>query len=334
VFVASDKILMFSECPSILASTIFRMGSRCGKYLLSLGVKCDASAFTKLIEEIPSREEFKLFWESRVTDLNYQSVLSNLFALAPRYEHTRGGFGNGEKQRLLLLAWRFGNEDNLFKRLPREILEQIIQYHIDTPYWYSIGELILRTAPAGSINIQPVSLESAVFMVAYRHLLAGDSSITALRQICNRKEFYQNSKVVTTLKLMRRIDPDLKLSHTENEDVPFIIPYCIQQNVALLELLLQQNILDTKHFTSPRWISYNQFVPVSWAACLERRNKATELLCKYGMLPLKFQGRNLKTVWLITHAGKTMYDLVIQCIQRYNTCNDVEIKSDASDDRF
>jgi hypothetical protein len=307
-----------NENPSLLAKAIAKNGIEYGKYLLDLGVKCDTSSLVELINKIPTREEFNTFWKCRRTNLDYSKILGKLFNKATIYERRWGDFGTdvrsfGEKQKLLYLAWRFGNDDNLFKMLPREILQLIMQYDIDVPYWYTIGELILASAPKRSVKVLVTSVGTILFIARYSNLLAEDTDVIALEQLCQQDILYRGPKTPAVLRQLRKILPNIVMNY-RNQSNPIIRFAIDRPNMELLRAILETKIVDPKLFSEPtRWD-----VPPSWMACHGRKRAAVELLCKHGVMPLECVVNNKVTQlksWLNFECIKEdMYELVQKCL--------------------
>jgi hypothetical protein len=92
--------------------------------------------------------QFKIIFNS-VAPVNERKTSEELMkrlleiVTAGKYEKNPA---NGKRGRLIRLAWKFGNEDNNFKVLPREIVELICSFNVDKPDWWEIAEYLTSKA--------------------------------------------------------------------------------------------------------------------------------------------------------------------------------------------
>lgn len=63
---------------------------------------------------------------------------------------------NDRRGTFLRLAWKFGNEDNYFKLLPRELIEHICSYNLDKPDWWESAEYLIS-------NSDPIDQKLEIF---------------------------------------------------------------------------------------------------------------------------------------------------------------------------
>lgn len=208
--------------------------------------------------------------------MNYSLILAQLLEVSPKYElRWNDSWGTyertfGEKRKLINLAWRFGNSDNLFKLLPREILQLIQQYDIDVPYWYHIGELVLSAAPKRSVNVTVSHLGTILFIAKYGNILAKDAVVNALLQLFSDYNFFTSRKMPGILRQLRKSSPDIVIDRLGTLQ---IVSYAIDQpNMDLLSAVLETKFIHPNMFSQITGWDY----PPGWAACLGRKFAAIE----------------------------------------------------------
>lgn len=300
-----------------MALVLQQKGVEYGKYLLSVGVECDTSAFLALLDAIPHRDEFSLFWAARNPKTNPNEIIARLLQLAKLFEQRFGAGAFGEKKQLLVLAWRFGNDDNLIKLLPKELLKLIFEYDIDVPHWYSIGEII-GNDQRGKFYVSIQTIESALFIAKHRHFFHEKMLSNALSNICCLEKFFKDERLPKILRQLRKIDPNLTYEYSTYSVPGILYHFTRSTNTDLLEALLETKMMDTKFFTAIE--HYRE--PRCWLACQNKNKEAIEVLCKYGLIPLEvntqiYGGTVLRLEdWLIQKQAHDIYPFVLQCIEK------------------
>eukprot|EP00029_Vermamoeba_vermiformis_P000730 TRINITY_DN10927_c0_g1_i1.p1 TRINITY_DN10927_c0_g1~~TRINITY_DN10927_c0_g1_i1.p1 ORF type:complete len:264 (+),score=24.62 TRINITY_DN10927_c0_g1_i1:472-1263(+) len=67
---------------------------------------------------------------------------------------------------LVRLAWRYGNEDNYFKLLPKEIIEVICSYGVNRPDWWDIAEYLIQHTIVNQLRKESSQDYKGIFSLA------------------------------------------------------------------------------------------------------------------------------------------------------------------------
>lgn len=197
---------------------------------------------------------------------------------------------------LVKTAWKFGNEDNYFKLLPKELIDQILSYEdIDEPPYFDILFSIAKRSPEGDVTDEASEPFIKFFWRYWGTLYTSKTAIKLARNI-TRKDYTDEKRAAKLLYWFKRILTCPKLCQPlTNIDIDSyrtsnLTLYCMKSSnhdaVSTLEFMLQQKII-TKHLLDRHHVGPAEysFIPTVWVAVLHKNVKMIKFLIENDMLP-------------------------------------------------
>lgn len=223
---------------------------------------------------------------------------------------------------LVWLAWKFGNEDNFFKYLPKEIICEILKY--DEPEWFELGEEMLarrKKNPNAYVNekgadlrfyIQTDDFMTLSFIWKNANNLPKGGMQAALMELLRIEHFYNVTTRHHLLVYIQRFARWLKDNFVGPWSVPQdiftnnkAVAYCFRDGSAFETLVDLVDLLGRNYTTS----QLLDGVPITWIAVAAKNRKATKFLHDNGYLMKSCDGASLED-YLCRNGAANMIDFV------------------------
>ncbi len=236
-----------------------------------------------------------------------------------------------QKQVLIMLAWRYGNADNYFKLLPKELVKYIISFDLgeleaEQP-WF---ELAFETYNGKFTEIpmysaDPVLLKLLSFIWRY-----WDEATTTLKdfliQIIIDQNYFDNSKTDVIIwmhwlgKYIQRRDNFNEFAEKILRSKLFDFIYG-SPDLTLIKHLLATGILKKDWHTIAKRTKYNTYALV-WRAFDYSNKELIEFLFREKMMPLEVTNKTLDTY--LTGHTKVIIHFFHEMIVKYNLGEEFE----------
>jgi hypothetical protein len=210
---------------------------------------------------------------------------------------------------LPMLAWRFGNEDNYFKLLPKEIVLLICSYGLDRPAWWILAEQILIDSAENEFH-PPIEIfwldqlsDTVIspvlsFVVTYHDRFSELSMNIFIKYLFDAapRILVQAEKLIFDSPLSKKI----RKNPPDEKKVTALFKECLEKPTALplLKRLVKENILRKEFFMEPRPKEENWriiAIPPAWLAIASRNYNTIDYLFVEGFMPLRFKTRSLES---------------------------------------
>ncbi len=265
--------------------------------LLSKGVKCDTESLKTIILRKPTLEQFNKFWACfNPAPTEVATLLQVLLERQNLWSKERVH----EKKVLTMLAYKYGNEDNYFKLLPKELVQYIISFGLDKPTWWRIAEVMLNSVQ-GLISLHfsftiMKPLECIEFFWENMDKFTVATHNTFLRLLfINVDEMYLpgNIEKLTywVAKLINRMTPPLPTLE-DQLFMPYLLQYCVQNSLSLLKRLVETRVVSKNYLTHVPVLDKNR-VPAAWLAVAAGNKDIVKFLVQLGAMPYAAAGQSL-----------------------------------------
>lgn len=207
------------------------------------------------------------------------------------------------KRVLVAAAWRYGNEDNWFKMLPKELIDKILNYeNIDEPLYFQLLYSLAKNLTEGDYkSLGSDELETFIpFFWKYWGTLYSSKMALHLVQKIMRSDFKDTEITSRLFYWLRRLVTRMPrseilscLTFKANEKLASnIVQYCVEisteDSVNMLDFLLKNKLIRRELLLDPHFGKrYNNGTPVPMArvAVLENRMNVINWLVKEHLLP-------------------------------------------------
>jgi hypothetical protein len=303
-------LILYNREPYVALALKLQLNSVVDR-LLSKGVKCDTESLKTIILRKPTLEQFNKFWACFTPSpgevaVLVQIILERLNLWSKEKVH--------EKKVLTMLAYKYGNEDNYFKQLPKELVQYIISYGVDKSTWWKIAEVMLNSVK-GLISLHfsftiMKPLECIEFFWENMDKFTVATHNTFLRLLfINVDEMYLPSNIEKLTYWVTKLIARMTAPLPTLEDqlfMPYLLQYCVQHSLSLLKLLVETRVV-SKYYLTQVPVLDKMRVPAAWLAVAAGNKEIVKFLVQLGAMPQTVSGQALDAY----AASKNQSDMIV-----------------------
>jgi hypothetical protein len=265
------------------------------KYLIRRNHKCYFSSVDTLLQRGVTLEVLKLCIRN-LHPGKYPSLISGM-CLALTNKKIK--FAEDYTKRVLVAsAWKYGNSDNYFKMLPKELIKQILNYeHIDDPPYFSAMDLVTRSLTEDD-EVRGGEPFFPYFWARWGTVYTSKTALLIAKDIA-ASNFYDEERASRLMYWFRRILTSNKLRIEMDEMDRYgtsnLTKYCMkspsEEAFSILKLLLKRKILVKEFLVAPRYLIHDDRGmshsrnPTTWLAVYHKNMDVVKYLIEQDLLP-------------------------------------------------
>lgn len=230
------------------------------------------------------------------------------------------------KRVLVVAAWKFGNSENYFKLLPKELVDQILSYDsIDEPPYFSALDLVARKITEDDkISGRRGEAFIPYFWKNWGSLYTSKTALQVAKEISDANYTVSEKQNLELLSWLRKIITsnklrmDIKLDNYQTSNLTkYLMTSTTKEAFALLKLLVEHKILTAPSLEDTRSnVLEKETIPTSWLSVLHKNFDVISYLIEQDLLPEVATDREITTLEAFCtkkQLGPTMLEYLAEC---------------------